>query len=375
MRASLVPIVDGGWAFVPPPLPPDFDWSRISSALACAAAAIGELRGIGRLIPDVEMLVAPLERREALTSSAMEGMITTLPAMLLAEADDRAPANDNAREAINYMRALNGALSDLKTLPLSHRVINNAHRALLNGLSAGRGAHKHPGEFKKSQNAVGRAGGSIAKARYVPPPPAETQPCMDALEQYLNRDGRDPASCLIDLALVHYQFEAIHPYDDGNGRIGRLLVTLMAIEAKLLDQPLLHVSARIERNKDEYLERLYRVSTRGDWLGWINFFLAMVAQSAGDAVDIAHRMLALQSTLREKARAAGKPARLFMVVDALFARPWTTAPEIQKLCNVTFPTAQRDLKRLVANGILKEIERPTRRLYIAPDILNLAERI
>ena len=347
---------------------------RSALPLAAAATAIGELKGAARRLQNPYMLIGPLQRREALTSSAMEGTLTTLGDMVIVEATADPPNGDNAREAFNYVRAIEAAVKMLQTFPISHRVIKHVHGMLLSGLSPARGAGKRPGEYKIHQNAVGKLGDTIHSARYVPPPPQQSQACMDQLEAFINRDGQSGPSRLIDLALAHYQFEAIHPFDDGNGRIGRMLVTLLAMQSGLLDLPLLHISARLEKDKDEYISRLFKVSTHGLWEDWIAYFLHAVETSCNDATAIVDRILALQTSFRERARNAGRSARLLMIIDALFTKSWTTVAEVQKLCSVTYPTAQADLAALTAAGLLRELQARRPKVYYAPEVLALADR-
>ena len=374
-RQHLVKSSEGAWAFVPPPLPPQIDISKIALALASAASALGELKGAARRLQNPGMLIGPLQRREALTSSAMEGTITTLGDLVIEEATDSAQSSDDTIETSNYVRALTASYAMLPALPLSHRMIKEAHRMLLRGLSPARGAGKRPGEYKIHQNAVGKRGETVHSARYVPPPPHDSQKCMDQLEAYINASRTLGPERLIDLALVHYQFEAIHPFDDGNGRIGRMLITLMAMQSGLLDLPLLHMSARLERNKDDYIDKLYAVSTHGLWESWIEYFLKSVAASCEDATRLVDRILALQGELRGRASKASKNPRLLMIVDALFTRAWTTAPLVQQLCSITFPTAQSDLQVLVEAGILREIPGRRPKLYFSPELLSLSDRI
>jgi Fic family protein len=374
-QKQLVRTLENAWAFVPAPLPPELDLARLALPLATASVAIGELKGAARRLQNPYMLIDPLQRREALTSSAMEGTITTLGDLVLEEAGDNQPLGDDAREAYNYVRAIEATTKMLEKLPIiSHRVIKEAHMLLLRGLSPTRGAGKRPGQYKVHQNAVGRPGETIHTARYVPPPPQQTQQCMGELESYINRDNQNPAGRLIDMALVHYQFEAIHPFDDGNGRIGRMLTTLMAQQSGLLDLPILHMSAHLEKNKDEYIDRLFAVSTEALWEDWTVFFLGAVEASCKEATAIVDRIIRLQSDLRRRAQEAGKSPRLTMIVDALFSKSWTNATEVQKICNVTFPTAQSDLKTLVQHGLLREMQGRTSKIYFAPEILALSDR-
>ena len=373
-RQFLEKTIDSAWAFVPPPLPPNFYHDEIALPLASAAAAIGELKGAARRLQNPGMLIEPLQRREALTSSAMEGTITTLGDMVIEEATNSSQINDDAKETTNYVRAVTAACQMLSSLPLSHRVIKEAHVQLLSGLSPGRGAGKRPGQYKIHQNAVGKRGENIHTARYVPPPPPQTQTCMDALEAYINREGQTGPGRLVDLALVHYQFEAIHPFDDGNGRIGRMLITLMALQSGLLDHPLLHMSAQLERDKDEYVDQLFTVSTHGLWERWIIYFLEAVEASCRDAIKLVDRILELQTDFRNRASRASRNPRLLMIVDALFTKTWTTAPEVQKLCSVSFPTAQSDLIVMVDAGLLREIPGRRPKLYYSPELLKLSDR-
>ena len=373
-QKQLVRTLENAWAHVPAPLPPNLDLARLTLPLASASAAIGELKGAARRLQNPYMLIGPLQRREALTSSAMEGTITTLGDLVLEEAGIDTPQGDDARETFNYVRALETATGMLQKFSISHRTIMEAHAILLQGLSSARGAGKRPGQYKVHQNAVGKKGETIHTARYVPPPPQHTQKCMDQLESYINRENQNPAERLIDLALVHCQFESIHPFDDGNGRIGRMLVTLMAQQSGLLDLPLLHMSAHLEQHKDEYIDRLFAVSTHARWEEWTVFFLGAIEASCKEAIAIVDRIIALQSDLKKRALEAGKSPRLVMIVDALFGKSWTTAPEIQKLCKVTFPTAQSDLKALVEHGLLRELRGTTTKIYYAPEILALSDR-
>jgi Fic family protein len=373
-RQYLIRTVEGAWAFVPPPLPPVVDIAEVALPLASAAAALGELKGAARRLQNPNMLIEPLQRREALTSSAMEGTITTLGDLVLEEAADNAQSNDDTKETFNYVRAITIACHTLPTLSVSHRLIKEAHRTLLRGLSPARGAGKRPGEYKIHQNAVGKRGETVHSARYVPPPPQQSQACMDELEKYINRANDNGPERLIDIALAHYQFEAIHPFDDGNGRIGRMLITLIAMQSGLLDLPLLHMSAQLEHDKDEYIDRLYSVSTHGLWERWIKYFLHAMESSCRDATKLVDRILSLQSELRNRAAESSRNPRLLMIIDALFTRTWTTTPQVQQLCNVTFPTAQSDLQILVRSGILREIPGRRPKFYYSPELLSLSDR-
>ncbi|NNJ76301.1 MAG: Fic family protein, partial [Anderseniella sp.] len=216
---QLVTTIERQMAFVPNPLPPKIDMQPIAVALGDAMQAIGELKGACRRLQNPYMLVNPLQRREALTSSAMEGTYTSADKLAILEAADGIATDESTREVLNYINALRGALLSLPKMPICHCLIKEAHFRLLQGLSDNRGVQKRPGEYKNTQNWIGAL--HIQEARYIPPPALETQKCMDDLESYINRESRNDLPFLIEAALVHYQFEAIHPFADGNGRLGR----------------------------------------------------------------------------------------------------------------------------------------------------------
>ena len=376
-QVHLVKTLNGADAFVPPPLPPPpikLDYSEFALDLSATAAAMGELKGAARRLSNPYMLIIPLIQKEALTSSAIEGTITTIESMIIEQAAPTSANDENAREASNYVRAVRGAVQQLQDIPISHRLIKDAHRTLLSGLPPARGQGKRPGEYKSSQNAIGQREDTEHTARYVPPPPAETAVAMDELEKFINRDDRKPGEALVDIALAHYQFEAIHPFLDGNGRVGRMLVTLMAMQTKLLDLPLLHVSAEIEKDKDEYVELLFYVSALGIWERWIRYFLAIIKASCEAATAKVEEILALEKELKTRAMKARKNHRLNTIIESLFTQHWITASEAQRICGTHFQTAQADLQQLVDAGILTTI--PSRRplLYVAREIWAVSNR-
>ena len=284
--------------------------------------AIGELKGASRRLQNPAILIRPLQRREALTSSAMEGTFTTTDHLILAEADVATEGDDSTREVMNYLEALNEGLELLQKPPISHRVIRRAHERLLSGLSAGRGAGKRRGEYKQEQNWIG--GYTIDKARFVPPPPLHTLRCMDELEAYINRPPDPSKLALIDLALVHYQLETIHPFADGNGRVGRMLISLMAVHSGLLLTPTLYMSPALERRKDDYIDRIFGVSARGDWRSWLMFFLDRLQETCVETIDIIDRLIALQEDYRRRAAQAMRSASAVTIVDMLFVQPAIT---------------------------------------------------
>lgn len=364
----LVPTIERQLAFVPAPLPPKIDMGSIALPLAGAMQAIGELRGASRRLSNPYILVRPLQRREALTSSAMEGTFTTTDHLLLAEVGVETQTDESTKEVFNYLKALNESLSLLNTLPISHRVIKKSHETLLSGLSAARGARKRPGEYKSDQNWIG--GYTIEKARYVPPPPRETQDCMDELERYINRGEVSQPEALIDLALVHYQLEAIHPFSDGNGRVGRMLISLMAVHTGLLDMPILYMSPVLENVKDQYIDLMFAISTKGSWDDWLCFFFDRVTDSCRETVQTVDRLIDLQNIYRERAASSSRSANVITIVDHLFERPALTVTDAATKLGVTYPAAKSTIDKLIEIGILSEHEGAYPKVYFAPEILR-----
>ena len=331
----LVPTLFGQHAFVPAPLPPIFDNAAITMQLAEAMIALGELKGACRRLQNPDILIRPLQRQEALTSSAMEGTHTTADKLVMAEAGVGKEIDESTREVRNYITALNLALQMEKSYSISHRVIKAAHEKLLEGLSTERGAKKRPGQYKSDQNFIGSPTRKIEDARFIPPPPAEAEQCMNELETYINRDVATAAEQLIDMALVHYQIETIHPFGDGNGRLGRMLVTLMAVTHGLLEQPVLYVSPAIEKDKERYIDLMYNVSAKGAWTEWLNFFFEKIAISCRDTVATIDRLLEMQTQLRNKVRAASRSSKALSLIDMLFEDPAITVSQAASKCAIS----------------------------------------
>lgn len=366
----LVDTADGVPAFVPDPLPPSLapTWDTVQ-LLSDADRALSLLAGIGGQLPNPQLLIQPFLRREAVLSSRIEGTVTTLRQLLLFEATPSRAATD-VLEVRNYVRALELGLNQLNRLPVSLRLIRLLHRQLLDGV---RGTDTRPGEFRREQNMiVSYAGQTPYNARFIPPPAAEVMPALHALEAYLHTPSTLPA--LVRLALIHYQFETIHPFVDGNGRIGRLLITLLLCEWNYLPQPLLYLSAYLERNRTVYMDLLLGVSQRGAWDEWLRFFLRGVAEQARDAAQRADRLRVLQAEYRQRLQTPRSSTLPLQVIDALFANPILTVPGAARLLGVTPRAAQLVVKRLVDAGIVREIadlQRP--RTYISDDIFNVIE--
>lgn len=354
----------GFHAFIPAPLPPALVYTpALVRLLSAADAALSELSGLGSVLPNPHLLIAPYIRREAVLSSRIEGTRTSLSDLLADEA--RQPSNapaDDVHEVRNYVVALDHGIERLSSLPLSLRLVRELHQHLMQGV---RGERATPGEFRRSQNWIGPHGSTPANAPYVPPPVQEMHDALAAWEVFLHR--REELPELVQCALIHEHFEAIHPFLDGNGRVGRLLIPLFLIERGRLSQPLLYLSEYIERHRDDYYRGLMRVRTHGDWSGWLHYFLAGVEWSARRAIRQARQLLALRAQMQQ--RLAAHP-RALALIDPLFENPHIDAARVKKLLGVSDPTARKLLGELQAAGIIEEISgRQWGRHYLARDVL------
>jgi cell filamentation protein, protein adenylyltransferase len=354
-------------AFVPAPLPPDLSYdSELVLSLSRADAALSELSGLGRQLPNPHLLIASYIRREAVLSSRIEGTRASLSDLLLDEAELDRSDNADVQEVRNYVVALEYGLERLRELPLSLRLVRELHERLMQGV---RGNRATPGELRRSQNWIGPTGSTPATAPYVPPPPDLMADCLTNWERFLHDRGRFPD--LIQCALMHEQFEAIHPFLDGNGRLGRLLITLFLMERARLSQPLLYVSDFIEAHREEYYDSLQRVRTDGDWGGWLLFFLKAVEETARAGVRQASRLMDLRETFRR--RLSRKPNSL-KLLDDLFLNPYLTVARATRILGSSEPTARQTLAFLQEEGLLVEVSgRKWRRVYLARPILEAIE--
>jgi Fic family protein len=356
-------------AFVPDPLPPQLKWSQaLLRSLSDADRLIGRLAGEGARFPNPHLLIRPFVQREAVLSSRIEGTQATLGELLAAEAGavvERSP--DDLREVANYVVALEYGVERLKTLPLSLRLVRELHAKLMKGV---RGGSATPGEFRHSQNWIGPAGCTLANAVYVPPPPGELINCLGKWEKFLHDRSLPP---LIQAALMHCQFEAIHPFLDGNGRVGRLLIILFLIERKILQAPLLYISAFFEATRRDYYERLQGVYDRGEWNAWIEYCLNGIARQSEDALHRATRINALLEKWRLAVASSGSRTTVALI-DILGRNPYCTVKKIAQQLKVAFTTAQRAVEKLQALNIVTEVTDARRnRLYCARDILDILE--
>lgn len=360
----------GYWAFIPNPLPPNINYDKkLTPLLSEADRLLGELSGTGRLLPNPYLLIAPYIRREAVSSSRIEGTQASLNDLFFFEAEEQAkPKIPDVREVRNYVRAMEYGIDRLKKLPVSVRLVREIHRILMEGV---RGEHATPGEIRRTQNWIGPPGCSLHESTYVPPPVDEMKEALSDWEKYLHSNSKEPP--LIQCALMHYQFEAIHPFLDGNGRIGRLLITFLLRERGCLTQPLLYLSAFFDRLRNEYYSRLLAVSQKGDWHGWITFFLRGVVNQSKDAITDAQKILDLHSEYRGMLRKTKKiPESAHRLIDEIFSNPVISISGLSKRWNMPFNSVKTGVLRLVKIGILRETtDRKRNRLFIAPKLIKL----
>lgn len=374
---SLVQIASGNWAFVPEVLPPSFPIeSEINRENDRALLALGELRAIIPYLPNPELITFPFLRREAVLSSKIEGTRTELEQLYMFEMEPPqadsvdSEAIHDAREVHNYVVALNYGLQRLPSLPICNRLLREMHERLLDGVTPERGQYKSPGQFRREQAYIGNRYG-IASARYVPPPPDQLERLMRDLEVYFHATTSHHPS-LVRIAIAHYQFEAIHPFSDGNGRIGRLMISLLMAAWQILPQPLLYLSAYFEQHATEYRRLLWRVSAKNDWGAWTKFFLRGVHEVAEDATNRAKAVLRLREEYRELLQQRKGSTNALLLVDLLFKSPVISITEAAAALALSYPSAKQNVQRLVDAGILVgKDERRWNRIYVAESILNL----
>ncbi|MFZ2098266.1 MAG: Fic family protein [Anaerolineales bacterium] len=364
----------GYWTFVPNPLPPKISWSaKLVSLHSEAEGELARLSQAGKDFPQPYILTRPFTRYEAVISSRIEGTRATLEDVYAYEAEQMSflkPSSD-AREVYNYVRALEYGLERVKTFPISLRLIREMHKKLMEGV---RGEVMAPGEFRRSQNWIGPAGCTLETAVYIPPPVEEMHVALDLFEKFIHAPSDLPA--LTRIGLIHYQFEAIHPFLDGNGRVGRLLISILLCQWNLMPSPLLYLSAYFERKRSEYYQWLLTISQRGDWEGWLTFFLTGIRDQS---IETGMRIQTIQK-LRERYRSqlASKRSakRLMKAVDFLIGHPMITVRELQKGLGVTdFKTAQRYVNVLVEAGILREVTGHKRnRLFRVDEVIEAIVR-
>ena len=360
-------------AFIPAPLPPQPPvriTDDLQSRLSEADRSLGRLDGSIQILPDADIFVYMYVRNEAVLSSQIEGTQSSLQDLLAAEANILTSNRPNdVSEVINYVSAMNYGLEQLSTLPVSTRLIREIHARLLQGA---RGSHLTPGELRASQNWIGPAGCTIREATFVPPPPSELAEAMSSLERFIHYDTELPL--LIKVGLAHAQFETIHPFLDGNGRVGRLLITFLLCEQRVLTKPVLYLSYYFKRYRQQYYEELQAVRDAGTWERWLTFFLRGVAVVSEQATSTAQRILVLRERHRRVITDSfgGVAANGYRVLDYIYSRPVVSVDEVQALIGTTYPTANNLVTRLVESGILREFTGQARnRAFIYQSYLDL----
>ncbi len=363
---------NGYWAFIPAPLPPDLDWSPVLlNALSDAERELAKLNTVAGSFPFPRLLIQPFIRREAVLSSRIEGTRASLTDLYNYESAQMSflEPDDDVREVHNYVLALDYGLERLKKLPVSLRLIRELHAKLMDGV---RGGQFTPGEFRKTQNWIGAAGSSIETAAYVPPPVDEMKIALGTMEAFIHTDTELPV--LARAGLIHYQFEAIHPFLDGNGRVGRLLIMLLLCEWGALPQPLLNLSAYFEHYRQEYYDHLLAVSQRGKWEEWLHFFLRGISTQSQDSVFRMTRLQGIRTRYEELAQADNNPQRMSAVIDFFFSRPILTLRQLETGLDIPYMAAKRYVDKLVAAGVLKETTGYARnRIFMAYEVFQALE--
>lgn len=356
--------------FVPNPINCQWVWndSAISHLLEKAALKLGELNSFSRLVPNIDLFIQLHVAKEAVTSSRIEGTQTRMDEALLPETEIKIERRDDWKEVQNYIRAINEAIKGLETLPISSRLIKNTHKLLLDSV---RGEHKLPGQFRNSQNWIG--GKSLADARYIPPTHQLVGELMGDLEKFLNND-QIQLPALLKIAIAHYQFETIHPFLDGNGRIGRLLITLFLVKENILEKPLLYLSTFFENPKDLYYDNLSAIRTKNDMIQWLKYFLVGIEQTASHAVETLSSILDFKRKAEDLIRSSYKSrsTNAILLLHRLLENPYITVDGAASLCNITYNSANTLIKLMTQDGLLMEITGQSRnRLFVCHSYLRL----
>ena len=357
-------------SFRPAPLPPVIDMdNEMVSLLTSATKALATLDTLSSYIPNMNLFVSMYVRKEALLSSQIEGTQATLEDVLdpLIEKN----ANQNVADVVNYIKATEFALERMNTLPLCNRLIKETHEVLMSGV---RGQEKNPGEFRTSQNWIGAAGSSLKNARYIPPNPEDMINAISDLEKYINSD--DSLDLLIQAALLHYQFETIHPFLDGNGRVGRLLITLFLMEKKVLNSPALYISYYLKKNRIEYYDRMSEVRNKDNYEQWVKFFLNAIKESADESVDTIKKLSVLHDANIEKISAMGRATKNARAVfDYLEQNPIIDIGKTAEELNLAFSTVSLAVNRLVDAEILVQTNNANRnRVFAYEDYLAILRK-
>lgn len=356
--------------FLPTNINDEWVWQnpQVNALLEKAAIKLGELNSFARLVPNIDLFIQLHVTKEAVVSSRIEGTQTNMQQAVLSEAEISPEHRNDWREVQNYIEALNQAITTLQTLPLSSRLFKETHAILLSNV---RGEHKLPGEFRISQNWIG--GNSLSDATFIPPHHQYVNDLMSDLERFLhNDDVHVPA--LIRVAIAHYQFETIHPFLDGNGRIGRLLITLFLVNAGILDKPLLYLSSYFEKNKGLYYDNLMRVRTHSDMLQWLKYFLVGIEQTASLAVHTLSEILKLKARLEKELQQSfgRRNASAQLLLNSLFEQPATSVEDASRICDLSYKAANDLIGLMSKHEILHEVTGQTRnRVFVFAPYLDI----
>jgi Fic family protein len=362
-------------AYIPkslPPIPPIKYNGELRNLLSEADRALARLDGIATVLPNTELFIAMYVKKEALLSSQIEGTQASLEGVLRFEANLE-PSEDinEIKEVVNYIQAMNYGLSRLQDMPMSNRLIKEIHEILIKGT---RGTHKTPGEFRKTQNWLGPPGANLSEATFIPPPPDALMDLLFNLEEFIHQKDEIPP--LIKISLIHAQFETIHPFLDGNGRVGRLLITFYLYWEKILSRPLLYLSFYLKKNRMEYYDSLMKIRLDGNWEGWLKFFLKGVKEVSEEAANSAKEIIILKDTLL-KTLFDHKISSIYAVgfLNLLFSKPIITSEKLIKELKVSKETANQIIKKFEKLKILKEISGKKRyKKYIFSEYINIIKR-
>ncbi len=357
--------------FVPDDLPPTIKYTEdVVERLSEAERALSNLDAAGKNLSNPKLIVEPYSRIEAVMSSRIEGTRADLDDLYLHEARDEEQRIPDVVEVENYVQAMDLGLKKLEKLPISTRLIKDVHRALMSGV---KGDYAQPGRLRESQNWVGGPWTTIETAQYVPPPPDMVPALLDEWAKYINSSPRE--TVLVQAAISLYQFEAIHPFIDGNGRVGRLLITLLLCERGVMTEPLLYISSYIIRHRDAYYNGLLSITERGEWEEWLLFFLAAVAVQAKEATQLAVSLIDLHDEYLQRIDIPRVPKAANMLVDQVFINPYISIGKLCEEWGMAYPTVKRGVGLLVEKGVLEETTGQKRhRLFAASELLSLLGR-
>jgi len=355
--------------FEPKPLPFTITYNpELVNLIGNTNHSLGKLSEAGRKLRNPHLLIMPYLKKEAVLSSKIEGTKTTLSDLFLHEAEKKRTANDDMEEVLNYVNALKFGLAKIETEKISSELIKEMHKILLKGV---RGQNKNPGSYKLDLNWIGSSYDPM-EAKFIPCHPESVEKLIENLTNYLNEHVSE--SPLLRIGLAHYQFETIHPFRDGNGRLGRLLIILFLCQQKIINQPLLYISAFFEKYKEDYDSKLKKVSTEGDIEGWLKFFLSAIKTQSEDAVQRVERMEELYGKYRKLLLEKSQSTTVQIILDYLFENPFITIPDVREKLNCYYPKAKYNVEILLEVGIIEEVKRDKgERLFVAREIKEILD--